>query len=129
MFYGANSVTIRTAAMLRRDMTLAENILWEKLRDRNIFKTKFRRQHPIFKFIVDFYCHEHKLVVEVDGEIHLNKERHEYDLGRTAELNRFEITVLRFSNNEVQNNIDFVIKSILEKIEEQNPLQGAGGLP
>ena len=122
MFYGANSDTIRVAAMLRRDMTLAERLLWEKLKDRKIFKTKFRRQHPIFIFIVDFYCHEYKLVVEVDGEIHLNKERHEYDLGRSAVLNGFEITVIRFTNGQVLNSIDFVVDKILDKLKVLTPL-------
>jgi len=59
MFYGANSGTLRAAAILRESMTLSERALWKKLKDRKIFKAKFRRQHPVAIFIVDFYCHEH----------------------------------------------------------------------
>jgi very-short-patch-repair endonuclease len=122
MFYGADSKTLRTAAILRRSMTLAELILWEKLKNKNIFKTKFRRQHPVDIFIVDFYCNEHKLVTEVDGEIHNNKELKEYDSGRTAELNKFGLRVIRFTNDQVLYNIDSVISKIQEVITEQTPL-------
>ena len=122
MFYGANSSTKRTAAMLRRNMTLAELILWKKLKDRKIFNTKFRKQHPISFFIVDFYCHEYKLVVEVDGEIHNEQELIEHDLNRTAELNKYEIEILRFTNDQVIYKIDWVIKIVLKKITELTPL-------
>ena len=70
MYYGADSNTLRAAHILRRCMTKAEAVLWKTLKDRKLFHTKFRRQHPINIFIVDFYCHEYKLVIEVDGEIH-----------------------------------------------------------
>jgi very-short-patch-repair endonuclease len=122
MFYGANSITIRTAAILRKNMTLSEILLWKKLRDRKIFNTKFRKQHPIGMFIVDFYCHEYKLVIEVDGEVHNDKESGEYDLGRSAELNKFGIKVIRFTNDDVIYNIDSVITRILGVITELTPL-------
>jgi len=122
MFYGANSTTLRTAAILRKNMTLSEILLWKKLRDRKIFNTKFRKQHPISMFIVDFYCHELKLVIEVDGDIHNDKESREYDLGRSAELNKFGLKVIRFTNDEVIYNIDSVITRILGVITELAPL-------
>jgi very-short-patch-repair endonuclease len=122
MFYGANSTTIRTAAILRKNMTLSEILLWKKLRNRKIFNTKFRKQHPISMFIVDFYCHEFKLVIEVDGEIHNNKESSEYDLSRSAELNKFGLKVIRFTNEEVIYNIDSVITRILDVIDDLTPL-------
>ena len=122
MFYGANSTTLRTAAILRHNMTLSEILLWKKLKDRTIFQTKFRKQHPIGMFIVDFYCHEYKLVIEVDGEIHNNEELNEYDSGRTAELNKFGIIVIRFTNDEVIYHIDSVITRILGVITKLTPL-------
>ena len=122
MFYGADSRAFEAAKMLRKNMTLAELILWKKLRDRTIFKTKFRRQHPINFFIADFYAHEYKLVIEIDGEIHNNPETIEYDSGRTAELERFGIKVLRFSNDQVIYKMDSVINRILIVISELPPL-------
>ena len=122
MFYGANSATFRAAGILRKEMTLAEILLWKKLRDRKIFNTKFRKQHPIFIFIVDFYCHEYKLVIEVDGDIHNDELINEYDLGRTAELNKFGITVIRFTNDQIIYNIDSVITKIQKLITDLTPL-------
>ena len=122
MFYGANAGTLRTAGILRKNMTLAELILWKKLKDKKIFKSKFRRQHPVNIFIVDFYCHEYRLVIEIDGEIHNNEETKEYDLGRTAELKKYGISVLRFTNDEVIYNLDYVVTRILEVLTELTPL-------
>jgi very-short-patch-repair endonuclease len=120
MYYGADSNTIRAAAILRRSMTLPELILWKKLKDKKIFNTKFRKQHAISLFIVDFYCHEYKLVIEVDGEIH--NETEEYDKNRTAELNKFGIRVLRFTNDEVFCDMESILKKILHTITDYTPL-------
>jgi very-short-patch-repair endonuclease len=122
MFYGASATTLRAAGILRRNMTLAELILWKKLKDKRIFSVKFRRQHPINLFIVDFYCHELKLVIEIDGEIHNNEESKEYDINRTAELNKYGIKVVRFSNDQVINNTDMIIDKIKLVITELTPL-------
>ncbi|MBG0859262.1 MAG: endonuclease domain-containing protein [Bacteroidales bacterium] len=122
MFYGAKQNIFEKAGLLRRNMTLSELILWKKLKNRDIFKVKFRRQHPIDIFIVDFYCHELKLVIEVDGEIHSDYETKEHDQGRTAELERFGITILRFSNDQVIYNIGIVINKIQKRIKELAPL-------
>jgi very-short-patch-repair endonuclease len=118
MFYGASPNIFEKATALRKNMTLAELILWKKLKDRKLFKSKFRRQHPVNIFVVDFYCHEYKLAVEIDGEIHLNKEANEYDSERTNNLNKFGIKVLRFSNYQIIFNIDSVIIKILEEIQD-----------
>lgn len=93
-------------------MTEAEKILWKKLRDRRLDNLKFRRQHPVGKFILDFYRHELKLAVEVDGNIHKLEDIRERDEGRTYELTEWEIIVVRFTNEEVQNNISFVLETI-----------------
>ena len=73
-------------------------------------------------FIVDFYCHEYKLVIEVDGEVHNNEDSNEYDSNRTAELNRFGIKVIRFTNDEVLYDINTVITRILGAITKLTPL-------
>jgi len=122
MFYGAGSVTFEKATFLRKNMTLAELILWKQLKDKKLFKVKFRRQHPVNIFIVDFYCHEIKLVIEIDGEIHLDDAIKNYDSGRTAELEKFGLKVARFSNDQIISNIDTVINKINNIITELAPL-------
>jgi len=118
MFYGAGSKTFEAASKLRKNMTLPELILWKRLKNKNLFKVKFRRQHPIDVFIADFYCHTCRLVIEVDGEIHYLADSAEYDLKRTAKLENFGITVLRFSNDDVVYNIDNVVSRIQKVIAE-----------
>ena len=77
-----------------------------KLKKKQICGLRFRRQHPIDIFIVDFYCHAARLVVEIDGEIHNQQE--EYDNGRSAEMEKFGIRVIRLTNKEVEENIEAV---------------------
>jgi very-short-patch-repair endonuclease len=122
MFYGANASAFRAAAILRKNMTLAEKILWKKLRDRTIFDVKFRKQHPVWIFIVDFYCHEYKLVIEIDGDIHNEDTTKEYDLGRSAELEKFGLKVIRFTNDQILFDMDFVMSEIHKTITEFTPL-------
>ena len=122
MFFGAKREIFEAATNLRRTMTLPELILWKRLRNRSVFKFKFRRQHPIDKFIVDFYCHELKLVIEIDGEIHENDIYKAYDLIRTDELNKYGLKIIRFSNNQILFEIDSVITILLDRIRELSPL-------
>jgi very-short-patch-repair endonuclease len=103
-------------------MTKAENLLWKELKNRRIFKVRFRRQHPIDIFIVDFYCHEFKLAIEIDGEIHLEKGVIDYDDGRTHDLEKLEIKILRFTNDQVFTDISTVLKEILQATSFSNPL-------
>lgn len=86
MFYGAGSNIFEKATQLRKNMTSAEKMLWERLKNKQVLNYKFRRQHPLANFIADFYCHKAKLIIEVDGGIHETAEQKEYDLGRTNEL-------------------------------------------
>ena len=102
------------AKELRQESTAAEKLLWNELRNRKLSGLKFRRQHPLDKFIVDFYCNEKKLAVELDGSIHDGNINKEYDEARTAMLAGLNITVLRFRNEEV---IDSM-KGVLRKISE-----------
>ena len=122
MFYGASRNIFEKAHELRRNMTEAEKILWKELKNRRLFKTKFRRQHPIDIFIVDFYCHEFKLAIEIDGEIHLKKEVIDYDDGRTHDLEKLGIKLLRFTNDKVFTDISTILKEILQATSSSNPL-------
>lgn len=115
LFYDAKPEIHRRAKELRSSMTKAEKILWSAIRNRKLGGLKFRRQHPISMFIADFYCHEIKLVIELDGEIHELIENKEYDEGRTAELGYLGVKVLRFKNEEVMNSINSVLETILSK--------------
>lgn len=122
MFYGAGPETFRKAGLLRKNMTLPEKILWKRLRNKDIYNVKFRRQHPVGIYIVDFYCHACKLVIEVDGEIHLDNKAKEYDIERSSELERFGISILRFTNYQVIFRINSVITRIKEEIAKLTPL-------
>jgi very-short-patch-repair endonuclease len=104
----------RNAKELRKSMTEAEEMLWEQIRNNKLKGLKFRRQHPLDIFIADFYCHQRKLIIELDGGIHDTPEQMEYEEGRTAELEEKGFKILRFKNDEVLNDI----KSVLEKISE-----------
>ncbi len=92
------------ARELRKEDTVAERIAWTLLKDRRMFGLKFRRQVPIDYFIVDFYCHELKLIIELDGVGHAEKEQYEYDQGRDQRLRELGYTVARFSNERLLNN-------------------------
>ena len=111
MFYNAKRNIFKNASELRKNMTGAEMQLWSRL-NKSQLGVRFKRQHPIDIFIADFYCHKYKLVVEVDGEYHNDEDQLEYDEGRTAELERFGITVIRFTNDEVMEDIDRVVMEI-----------------
>lgn len=100
----------QAARKLRQNLTPAETILWEALRNKKLEGLKFRRQHPVGNFILDFYCPACKLVVEVDGEIHNNQT--DYDVARTAKLSEYGYKVLRFKNKEVIYNLPKVLAEI-----------------
>ena len=118
----ANSLIIETARALRRKNTRCESILWQKLRNKKLNGAKFHRQHAI-KFIIDrhkrffvadFYCPEHKLVIEIDGKIH--ERQKEYDELRTYIINTIGIKVIRFKNVEVENNFENVVSKITKEL-------------
>ena len=111
MFYNAPATIFENARLLRRNMTKAEKLLWKRLR-KNQLGVRFKAQHPIERFIADFYCHSARLVVELDGDIH-NYQK-EYDIGREGEMEKYEITVIRFKNHEVFEDIDKVVEKIQE---------------
>lgn len=117
MHCGASKTIFQYAESLRNSITEAEQIVWEKV-CKNQLGVRIRRQHPIYKYIADYYCHELKLIIEIDGDIHLLKENHEYDINRDATLSEFGIQIIRFTNDQVINNIENVIEEIKKKIEE-----------
>ena len=119
MFYGATPFIFEKSKELRQKTTEAEKILWECLKGKKLNNLRFRRQHPIFQYIADFYCHELKLVVELDGAIHDSAENKKYDINRDFVMRNFEIEVLRFRNEEVFKDIDEVIKRISLFAEER----------
>jgi very-short-patch-repair endonuclease len=107
------------AKELRKAPTTAEQILWASLRSRKLHGLKFRRQHPIGPYIVDFYCAQHKLVVELDGSVHLQQT--EYDAERTAFLNSRGLQVIRIQNEEVENDLEKILGKIAEACGERSP--------
>jgi very-short-patch-repair endonuclease len=113
---GARPSTYKFAGALRKSSTQAETLLWSKLRNRKLKGKKFRRQHPLSKYVLDFYCHECKLDVELDGYHHKKMKQREYDEERTRMLNEFGITVLRFWNNDVIKNTQKVLDKIAEYV-------------
>ena len=113
-YFGALAETKARAAELRKNMTYAEKVLWQQLRNRKVEGLKFRRQHPADIFILDFYCHDLKLAIEVDGGIHNQKDQKEWDESRTYQLNEFGIKLLRFSNDDVIYHTERVIDLIKE---------------
>lgn len=118
MHYGALKQIFQFAEALRKNMTVAEKIIWERLCPAYGGSVRIRRQHPVWKYIADFYCHELKLVIEIDGGVHLIKENKEYDIGREIALNEFGIEIIRFTNDQVINEIEHVLKVISHKITE-----------
>ncbi len=98
------------ARLLRKQPTKAEDILWRQLRGSRFHGAKFRRQVPFDRFVVDFYCHAVKLVVELDGKQH--EWFAEYDAERTRVLESRGVSVIRFTNVEVEGDLDSVLARI-----------------
>lgn len=115
MFYGASANLFQKAKRLRENMTPAEQIMWERLKE-NHLKVRFKPQHPIDIFIADFYCHELKLIIEIDAEI--RDCQTEKDESRSSELSMFDINIIRLSNKEVFSDIENVIDIIKNYIME-----------
>ena len=118
MWKGASKETFRKARILRENMTEPEKMLWERLSKNQIEGLKFRRQHPILFYIADFYCHALHLIIEIDGGYHDTIEQKVKDDERTEHLKSNGITLIRFSNEEVLNNMDGVIEEIIRIIHK-----------
>ncbi len=123
----AKGSTYDNAKFLRECKTKAENIVWENLRNRQLNNLKFRRQHPFAEYVLDFYCHEVKLCIEVDGNVHNEKAIIENDNERTKVLNENGISVIRFKNAEVISDINTVLKKIVDCTAPLSKRRGVGG--
>jgi very-short-patch-repair endonuclease len=125
MGYYGNRELVRRGRVLRCNMTRAEIILWLRLREKKINGYKFRRQQPIFDFIVDFYCTQLKLIIEVDGEIHNLPEKINYDSKRDNILKINGYHIIRLTNLEIETELDSTINKIILYINEVlSPFQG-----
>jgi very-short-patch-repair endonuclease len=120
---GTTTGVTTSSRHLRGSMTPAEHTLWQALQRRQLHGLRFRAQHPVGSFILDFYCPSHKLVIEVDGTVH-DRQR-EQDQARTEHLEAYGYTVLRFSNDEVLTDV----ASVLERIAEAASALGAPPRP
>ena len=116
---GTNQQIEQAARHLRKNLTLAETQLWNALQRRQLSGLKFRCQHPVGQFIVDFYCPSHKLVIEVDGDIHTQQQA--YDEARTTKLRSYGYRVLRFTNQEVLSDLPTVLTRIAQVAEASIP--------
>jgi very-short-patch-repair endonuclease len=114
----------QAARRLRQQLTPAESALWSALQGRQLKGLKFRCQHPVGRFIVDFYCPSCKLVIEVDGGIHTQQQ--DYDQDRTEKLQRFGYYVLRFTNDEVMNDLETVLSRIVQVAKVRFPPELGG---
>ncbi len=122
MFEGASHLIVAKAKHLHKHMTGAETVLWMHLKG-GLNNFKIRRQHPIGLYIADFYCHNLKLIVEVDGPIHNEPDIKEIDETRQKDLEKLGYTIIRFTNLQVMKKPEEVIEIITEKISEINNLQ------
>ncbi len=113
------------ARELRKQTTPAEKILWEQSRDRWLLGLKFRRQHLLGTYLVDFYCPVQRLVVEIDGEIHRYQEAN--DQIRTDQLEEKGYKLIRFWNHEIEQHPDTVLDTIVEKCYLPSPKAGRRG--
>lgn len=109
------------ARSMRRNPTPAENVLWQRIRKKQINGFRFRRQQAMGRFIVDFYCFEAKLVIEIDGAVHDVPSRAEYDEQRQHHLESLGLFVLRFTNAQVINNAVAVVEFIGDWLAQNSP--------
>ena len=121
MYKGAKPDLFHKAKLLRENMTESETKLWKLLRKKDALGYRFRRQHPFGHYILDFYNHELKLCIEVDGGYHqlVDQKARDKERGKFIDFN--EVTVLRFTNDEVDNEIDKVLEKIKKHIVTLKP--------
>src|SRR3990167_1470122 len=112
---------VKQAQEMRKNSTPAEEVMWEILRDRQFLEMKFRRQHQIGDYVVDFYCHEKRLVVELDGPVHSAHERIKVDQKRDGYLRSQGLNVVRFRNQDLLNNPESVLQRLTESVTDSSP--------
>jgi very-short-patch-repair endonuclease len=114
---GVSANVQKAARSLRDNMTDAEELLWSALRNKQLLGLRFRRQHAVGNFILDFYCPAYKLAIEVDGAVH--DDRQTEDALRTQKLEQHNYQVLRFHNEEIFHDLDRVLQSITTSIQSR----------
>jgi very-short-patch-repair endonuclease len=107
-----NKNALTRAKHLRQTSTPAEEILWSHLRNRRFLGLKFRRQAPVGPYVADFFCHELRLILEVDGPVHLEETQVSHDLNRDANLQALGYRVLRFTNQQILTELDSLLEII-----------------
>lgn len=117
----SNPKTMHRAGELRREPTPAEHKLWAYLRGNKLNGVSFRRQHALGPYIVDFVSIKKKLIIELDGSLHLEQTRFAYDTERTRYLESLGYKVIRFWNNRVENELDGVIRAIENVLNDIEP--------
>jgi len=105
----------------RKEMTPAEEQLWFKLNRKQLLGVKFRRQHGIGPYIVDFYCPEKALIVEVDGDVHAFENNLEKDKLRQNYLENLGLRVVRYQNNDILKSLESVLEDLCQKVENLPP--------
>ena len=108
---------IELAKEMRKNLTPSEKVLWHELQNKKLNGYKFRNQHPISRYILDFYCHKCLLAVEIDGGI--DKFKKDYDEYRDKYMESVGIKTLRFTNEDIFNNLNLVLKKIKENLESR----------
>jgi imidazole glycerol-phosphate synthase subunit HisF len=117
MFYESSPIIFANAKRLRNEPTASEIIFWGLLKQ-HFADFRFKRQHPVSQYIADFYCHKLRLVVEIDGGIHLSKDAIKNDKLRDEFMNSLNLKIIRFTNDEVCKNGEEVVKKLRELIEK-----------
>jgi very-short-patch-repair endonuclease len=108
---------INLARDLRKKPTWAERVLWKHLRNRGVGGCRFRRQHSFGPYILDFYCVEKMLAVELDGDVHGEPRQQRHDRRRDEYFEKMGVTVLRFWNEDVRTNLEGVLETVLRTLE------------
>ena len=116
MFYGSSPIIFENAKRLRNQLTPSELVFWNLLKQ-HFPNYRFKRQHPISQYIADFYCHKLKLVIEIDGGIHLSEEAKSNDRARDEFMQSLSLKIIRFTNDEVCKNGEIVVKKLRDLIE------------
>ena len=115
-----NPILVALAKKLRNNMTDGEIALWREIKNKQM-EVRFNRQIPIDQFIVDFYCKDLRLAIEVDGSIHFEEGHEERDVIRQNRLESLGVIVIRFSDLDVKNNLSWVLEEIRNSIKELKP--------
>ncbi len=115
---GTSQEVWQAARSLRLRMTPAEERLWSALQNKQVLGMRFRRQHAVGRYVLDFYCPACKLAIELDGSVH--DDRQEEDAIRTQEIERYGYQVIRFRNEEVMQNLEKVVQQIAEVLRQRS---------